>query len=182
VRRDTDYALIDDAGPEGEAARTSIGRRLGEMLYPEWNSLGIALGYRYSHSPVIVGDGTPEPADDPSDYVQTSRPGHRAPHAWLADGRSTLELFGRGFVMLCLGSEPALASALLDAADAEGVPLQVVCAREPEVARVYERPWVLVRPDGQVAWRGDALPDDPLALLRTVCGKAAVTTGEGAPE
>jgi 2-polyprenyl-6-methoxyphenol hydroxylase-like FAD-dependent oxidoreductase len=181
VRRDTDYALIDDAGPEGEAARTTIGRRLSEMQYPEWNSLGIALGYRYNQSPVIVGDGTPEPADDPSDYVQTGRPGHRAPHTWLADGRSTLELFGLGFVMLCLGSAPALASALLDAAAAEGVPLQVACAHEPDVARVYERRWVLVRPDGQVAWRGDALPDDPLALLRTVCGKAAATMGEGAP-
>ncbi len=30
-------------------------------------------------------------------YVPTARPGHRAPHALLADGRSTLDLFGRGF-------------------------------------------------------------------------------------
>ena len=35
---------------------------------------------------------------------QTSHPGCRAPHAWLADGRSTLDLFGRNFTLLRLGS------------------------------------------------------------------------------
>lgn len=180
VRRDADYALIDDAGPEGDAARAQIGRQLTEMLYPEWNSLGIALGYRYEHSPVVVGDGTPEPPDDPSDYLQTSRPGHRAPHAWLADGRSTLDLFGQGFVLLCFCRDPALAPAMASAAEAAGIPLQVVCPREAEVARVYEKNWVLVRPDGHVAWRADVLPDDPMALLRTVCGKAVVPVREGA--
>ena len=33
-------------------------------------------------------------------YEQTSRPGARAPHVWLPDGRSTLDLFGRGFTLL----------------------------------------------------------------------------------
>ncbi len=40
---------------------------------------------------------------DPSEYVQTARPGHRAPHAWLADGRSVIDLFGDGFTLLTLG-------------------------------------------------------------------------------
>lgn len=179
VRRDADYARMEDAGPEGDAARAQVGRQLNEMLYPEWNSLGIAMGYRYEHSPVVIGDGTAEPADDPSDYLPTSRPGHRAPHAWLADGRSTLDLFGKGFVLLCFCSDPASATLLEASAAAEGVPLQVVCPGEPEVARVYEKKWVLVRPDGHVAWRGDVLPDDPLALLRTVCGRVAVDAVEG---
>ena len=178
VRRDDDYALIEEAGPEADAAREQIGRQLNEMLYPEWNSLGIALGYRYGQSPVVVGDGTPEPADDPSEYIQTSRPGHRAPHAWLADGRSTLDLFGQGFVLMCFCSDPVLAPVLEAAATAEGIPLKAVCPREPEVARVYEKKWVLVRPDGHVAWRADVLPEDPMALLRTVCGKARVEAGE----
>ncbi len=180
VRRDADYALIEDAGPEGDKARAEIGRQLSEMLYPEWNSLGIAMGYRYEHSPLLVPDGTPEPADDPSDYVQTSRPGHRAPHVWLEDGRSTLDLFGQGFVLLCLGGDPAAAATLEGAATAQDIPLQVVCLREAELARVYENKWVLVRPDGHVAWRADVLPQDPMALLRTVCGKTVVQAREGA--
>lgn len=178
VRRDADYALIEDASPDGDAARAQIGRQLNAMLYPEWNSRGIALGYRYAHSPVILGDGTPEPADDPSDYLQTSRPGHRAPHALLADGRSTLDLFGNGFVLLCLSSDPALGSVMESAATAAGIPLQVVCLHEADVTRVYEKKWVLVRPDGHVAWRADVLPEDPLVLLRMVCGQVTVATGD----
>jgi hypothetical protein len=34
---------------------------------------------------------------------------------------------------------------------------------------------VLVRPDGHVAWRGDALPDEPRALLRRVTGRVSVS-------
>jgi hypothetical protein len=37
---------------------------------------------------------------------------------------------------------------------------------------VYERRLVLVRPDGQVAWRSDALPADTAELVDTVRGAA----------
>jgi hypothetical protein len=35
---------------------------------------------------------------------------------------------------------------------------------------MYERRLVLVRPDGHVAWRGDAPPADPLAVIDRVRG------------
>jgi hypothetical protein len=172
VRRDGDYEKIDQSDADGDAARAAIGRQLSAMLYPEWNSLGIALGYRYTGSPGVVSDGSVEPPDDPSVVVQTSRPGHRAPHVWLADGRSTIDLFGRGFVLVRLGAQAPSAAALVQAAAAMQVPLRVEHIDEPEVVRVYERALVLVRPDGHVAWRGDALPQDAGAVLRTCCGKA----------
>ena len=90
------------------------------MMKREWFSIGIHLGYRYEGSPLIVPDGTPEPPDEVMDYAPTARPGHRAPHAWLKDGRSTLDLFGRGFVLLRFGADPPDAAALIAAAqDAE---------------------------------------------------------------
>ena len=60
-------------------------------------------------------------------YTQTARPGARAPHVWLPDGRSTLDLFGRGFVAAaprrrCAGGG-GLAAAPPPSA---GVPLRVV--------------------------------------------------------
>ncbi len=58
----------------------------------------------------------------------TARPGHRAPHAWLADGRSTLDLFGRGFTLLGFGAAAAEAAPLLDAARARRVPIDVRAA------------------------------------------------------
>lgn len=177
VRRDNDYQLVEDAGAGGDAAREAIGTQLNAMLYPEWNSLGIALGYRYENSPVILPDGAPAPDDDSSTVVQTSRPGHRAPHVWLGgegSGRSTIDLFGSGFVLLRLSDLAPAAEPLLQAAAAAGIPLKVVELREPAVVQVYEKGLVLVRPDGHVAWRGDVLPDDAAALLRVVCGKARI--------
>ena len=38
-------------------------------------------------------------------------------------------------------------------------------------AELYPTRLTLVRPDQHVAWRGDALPDDPVALLRHVTGR-----------
>lgn len=174
VRSDADYQLIDADGPDGDAARARIGLQLSAMLYPEWNSLGIAMGYRYEGSPIVVPDGSPEPPDDPSECVQTARPGHRAPHAWLADGRSTIDLFGRGFVLLHLSDALVPTDALQDAAREAGVPLRVEHLREPQVRQLYEKPLVLVRPDGHVCWRGDSLPHDAAALLATVTGHARV--------
>jgi len=162
--------VLDDT-PEGEAQRRAVGDQMNAMLAQEWHSFGVAMGYRYGTSPIVVPDGTPPTPDDPSEYVQTARPGHRAPHAWLADGRSTLDLFGDGFTLLRLGPAPEAAPLTAAAADA-GVPLHVVTIDDPEVARLYEHPLVLVRPDGMVAWRADALPEDPAALVATVTGNA----------
>src|SRR5579862_4134852 len=145
-------ALLDPT-PEGDALRKKLGREFTEAMTREWHTLGIHLGYRYDDSPVVVPDGTPAPPLEVMNYVQTARPGARAPHVWLKDGRSTLDLFGRGFVLLRLGAGAPAAKPLLDAAAARGVPLTEVALDEPEVARAYERKLVLVRPDGHVAWR-----------------------------
>jgi 2-polyprenyl-6-methoxyphenol hydroxylase-like FAD-dependent oxidoreductase len=171
---DSECANILDPGPAGEEARQRIGKRLVESLKSDWYTLGIDLGFRYEASPIIVGDGTPPPPDDPTDYLPTARPGHRAPHAWMAEGRSTLDLFGAGFVLLRFGT-PGEASApddeqLQRSADQIGLPLSIVDLAEPEIAQLYERRLVLVRPDGHVAWRGDQLPADVHALLDTVRG------------
>jgi hypothetical protein len=102
-------------------------------------------------------------------YTQTARPGSRAPHVWLSDGRSTLDLFGRGFVLLRF--EPgAKTSELEDAAKRRGVPLEVVDLDNDEARRLYVNRLVLVRPDGFVAWRGDALPHSPADIIETVRG------------
>ncbi len=71
----------------------------------EWFANGVMLGYRYDNSPIVWPDGTPAPPDVSHPYTQTARPGARAPHVWLKDGRSTLDLFGRGFVLLRLGDD-----------------------------------------------------------------------------
>ena len=85
-----------------------------------------SFGYRYDASPIVWPDGTPAPPLPTSTYAQTARPGARAPHAWLADGRSTLDLFGRGFT--CCGWAPihACGEGIRAAAAAAGVPLDLI--------------------------------------------------------
>lgn len=166
-----DPAIFDEADttPATEAARRRFGDDYTEMMSREWNTIGIHLGYIYEHSPVIVGDDTPPPPDDVSRYVQTARPGSRAPHAWTSAERSTLDEFGTEFVLFRFGGKASV-RALLDAATATGVPLRLVDIDDPWIAELYGRPLVLIRPDGQVGWRGDSV-DAPGALLARLTGR-----------
>jgi 2-polyprenyl-6-methoxyphenol hydroxylase-like FAD-dependent oxidoreductase len=151
-------ALLDDT-EEGKATRERVGREFSEQMRHEWFTLGMHLGYRYEGSPICWPDGTEPTPDDAMHYIPTARPGHRAPHVWLADGRSTLDLFGRGFTLLRLGANAPDTAAFEAEADRLGVPVTVVALNEPAVLAAYERALVLVRPDGHVTWRGDAFPD-----------------------
>jgi 2-polyprenyl-6-methoxyphenol hydroxylase-like FAD-dependent oxidoreductase len=171
-----DPAVFDQNSPELEAARREYGQRYTEMMRREWFSIGIHLGYVYEGSPIVAPDGTPCPPQEVSSYTPTARPGARAPHVWLADGRSMLDLFGRGFVLLRFGPQAPAAGALQSAARAVKLPLEVVDIDHAEAARLYERRLVLVRPDGQVAWRGDALPQDCKALVDLVRGAGGTVT------
>ena len=159
-------------GETGDSARAEFGRAYTAMMKREWFSIGIHLGYRYEGSPVIVPDGSPEPADEVTSYEQTARPGHRAPHAWLSPGQSTLDLFGRGFVLLRLGAGAPAAEGWMLAAQRLNLPLQEVAIASEEVLRLYGKQLVLVRPDGHACWRGDANPDDPARIIDLVRGAA----------
>ncbi|MGE0653938.1 MAG: FAD-dependent oxidoreductase [Alphaproteobacteria bacterium] len=156
--------------PEGEAARARLGVDFAKAMEREWRTLGMHLGFFYENSPIVVPDGTPAPEDNIMVYHQTARPGHRAPHVWLARDKSTLDLFGHGFVLLRLGADAPDAGAFEQAARAVGLPLQVVALDHPDVVRHYERKLVLVRPDGHVAWRADAVPNDAAAVIDRVRG------------
>jgi hypothetical protein len=162
-------AALEDPGPAGESVRRELGSRLTEAMAPEFRTIGSQLGYRYEDSPIIVPDGTAPPPDESHAYEPSARPGSRAPHVWLADGRSTIDLFGRGFALLRFPGAPD-ASSIAKAAAARRVPLEVIDLGEPAVAELYQRRMVLVRPDGHVAWRSDTLPADSGALLDRVRG------------
>jgi hypothetical protein len=173
LRREQSFApgdAIDEDSEEGRRQREAFRRSLFDAdVMRHHDTDGIALGYRYDHSPVICADGTPPRPDEVRDYHPTSRPGHRAPHAWIGEGRSTLDLFGDGFTLLSFAAAGA-ADAFSQAAEARGVPLSVIGISDPEIAKLYQRRLVLVRPDGHVAWRGDDPPEDAGAVIDIVRG------------
>jgi hypothetical protein len=160
VRQDT---------PEGERARRELGATLERGIGAEFRTLGLQIGYVYENSPICAADGTPPLPDDPANYVPNARPGARAPHVWLEENHSTLDLFGRGFVLLRFARETD-AGPIAQAAAARGVPLMMHDVDSRQAAQIYANKLVLVRPDGHVAWRGDAAPPDPEQLIDTVRG------------
>ena len=162
--------VLEEDSEEGtrlrEKARAAILRTRAKEF--QHDSAGIELGYRYESSPICVPDGTPAPALDHGLYVPSTWPGARAPHVWLKDGRSTLDLFGKGFTLLNLSG--ANTSVITAAATKVGLPLAVINLDDVKVRDTYERTLVLVRPDGHVAWRGDELPRDAIDLINTIRG------------
>jgi 2-polyprenyl-6-methoxyphenol hydroxylase-like FAD-dependent oxidoreductase len=161
---------IFTAGAEADAIRAEYGAWFTETMRHEWFMNGFHLGYRYDDSPIVCPDGTPAPPLEGSTYTQTARPGARGPHVGLPDGSSTLDLFGRGFTLLRIGPDAPGGEGLLQAAADAGVPIRAVALDRPEVREAYQRALVLVRPDGHVAWRDEAEPRQPVAVIDAVRG------------
>ena len=161
----------DDAA--GQVMRRELGARIQAAKMREFNTLGVMLGYHYEHSPVIVPDGTPAPGHDFVNYIPTSRPGHRAPHAWMHDGSSLYDHFSQDFTLLASKDAPSAAiDQARQQAKAIGMPLKVLQANEGGIAEHYPMRFTLVRPDQHVAWRGNAWPHASQGLLEQVSGRA----------
>jgi 2-polyprenyl-6-methoxyphenol hydroxylase-like FAD-dependent oxidoreductase len=168
VMAETSPAVAEES-PEGAAARAALRARIPWMAR-QFNSAGTHLGYRYADSPVIVPDGTPEPPDDPMQLVPSTWPGMRVPHAWLPDGRSTLDLLDRRRFTL-LTAPGAAAPRLVAALECAGMPLAQVAVGDPAALAVMDRPLVLVRPDGHVGWRGADDPAEAEHVARRLAGR-----------
>jgi 2-polyprenyl-6-methoxyphenol hydroxylase-like FAD-dependent oxidoreductase len=161
---------IEDATPAGHAERAAFSAEIARFR-EEFASLGIQLGARYDGSPIIVGDGTQAPRDDPKLYVPSSVPGGRAPHWWIGERESLLDRLGPGFALLRLGPDAPDAAGFERAAAARGIPFHVVTVEEPGILELYERRLALLRPDQHVAWRGDVVPSDTGRLLDVATGR-----------
>ena len=143
------------------------------MMKREWFSIGIHLGYVYEGSPIVVPDGTPRPETRcrPTRRRRGPARARRTP-GWSED-RSTLDLFGKELRAAALRrpARPMRAGSSRRRQE-RGVPFEVVDIDHAEAAQLYERKLVLVRPDGQVAWRDDRMPADALKVIDTVRGSA----------
>jgi 2-polyprenyl-6-methoxyphenol hydroxylase-like FAD-dependent oxidoreductase len=167
-RRGAVPEAIEDAGPEGERLRAEVGRLTYEINVQQYACAGLNFGTYYDRSPIIAYDGAEQPAYTMDSYTPSTVPGCRTPHLWCEDGISLYDAMGPEFTLLKFDSAADVA-ALESAARQRGVPLKVLQIKP--TAAVYDRNrLVLSRPDQHVAWRGDSLPPDPLALIDHVRG------------
>ncbi|MEJ7930549.1 FAD-dependent oxidoreductase [Ramlibacter sp. AN1015] len=163
---------IEAPGAEGEAARARAGKALYDLNVKQYCCAGLNFGSFYDRSPLIAYDGEAHPAYTMDQFTPSTVPGCRTPHLWLEDGRSLYDAMGPEFTLLRFDAD-ADAGPLQEAAARRGLPLTVLDVRSPEAAGLYRHRLVLSRPDQHVAWRGDRLPEDPLALIDLVRGAAA---------
>lgn len=156
----------DDAGAK---ARQAIGEEAYALNVQQFCCAGLNFGYFYQGSPIIAGDNEAPPAYTMGGFTASTVPGCRAPHFWLADGRSLYDAFGQGYTLLRFDTKVDVAP-LLAAAQARRMPLALLDVPAGNVPAAYRHRLVLVRDDQHVAWRGDALPADAQALVEMLRG------------
>jgi 2-polyprenyl-6-methoxyphenol hydroxylase-like FAD-dependent oxidoreductase len=175
-RRSAVPAAIEEDGPAGEAARRQVGRLAWEINVRQYACAGLNFGSYYDRSPIIAYDGGAHPAYTMDGYTPSTVPGCRTPHLRCDDGRSLYDLMGPEFTLLRFDRTLGVAS-LQIAAQHRGVPLAVVDVEAAAARGLYAHGLVLSRPDQHVAWRGDAVPSDAVALIDKVRGAMAATRG-----
>ncbi|ALG10922.1 FAD-dependent monooxygenase [Kibdelosporangium phytohabitans] len=153
------------------------------------DELTVMFGYRYS-SGAVIADSSAEPGTSADPRTPTGLPGTRAAHIAIdRNGKrlSTVDLFGRGFVLLAgeQGHEWIAAARALAASNElvltayrvgsrQSVPdLVDLDDRFPAVYGVAADGAVLVRPDGFVAWRGRPGDGDLAGVIEQVLHRGA---------
>lgn len=148
----------------GEAAPAQVELPWSERYFAQ---LGLVLGVAYS-SAAVLGDGTPpEPSDRGTDYVPTAEPGHRMPHLWLTENRSTLDACGEWFTLLT--PDPTH----WEQRTSTSWPLHIETLPDEytDLCGLRPRGALLVRPDGHIGARwqdgppSDAVLDQALTAL-----------------
>jgi 2-polyprenyl-6-methoxyphenol hydroxylase-like FAD-dependent oxidoreductase len=142
-----------------------------ENLMPIVDEAAVEIGYGYRSPAVTAAPEGDVLWEDPRE--PTARPGFRAPHAEIeVDGvkRSTLDLYGRDFVLLAGSGGDAWCEAARSIAAPSRVTVDTyrlgadVAGSTDSLASLYgvgAEGAVLVRPDGFVGWRASGTSPDP---------------------
>ncbi|MES2172293.1 MAG: FAD-dependent monooxygenase [Actinomycetota bacterium] len=166
------FADIAEDTPQGAEHRSDVGEEYAAESLKAWRPWGVHLGYGYPWSPIVSVEPGNYPEIELQSYTPNTEPGFRAPHAWIGEKKSTIDLFGFSHVLLRVGADAPSTDALVEAAKKTGVPLEVYHLEGEEVERIYDRPLVLVRPDGHIGWRGYNVPKLPVELFNQLRGYA----------
>lgn len=179
---------------------TRVAPYLGtDGMQPIVDDFSLEIGTR-CNSPAVVLEPAQAPALHEHPRESMGRPGSRAPHVFLeraGERISTLDLFGRGFVLLAGAAGAEAWQRAGDAAAAGlGAPFETVIVGggelfDPEgtfpgAYGVSPAGAVLVRPDGVVGWRAVAAAGASEghvreALERMLCRRAVAGVPVGSP-
>ncbi len=160
---------IEDATPEGLAARAALGASTYALNVQQYACAGLNFGYYYDDSPIIAYDDGEYPPYSMAEFTPSTVPGCRTPHVWLRDGSSLYDQLGPEFTMIRVGSREPVDD-VVESARRRGIRLDIVDLPDECASDIYDRTFVLSRPDRHVAWRGNRAPKDTDHLLDLVTG------------
>ena len=173
-RRETPIE-IEFPGSIGDAVRARIGKEAYELNLQSICCGGLNFGYFYDNSPIIAYDGHRQPEYTMHEFTPSSVPGCRAPHLWLASGRSLYDELGPEYTLLRF--QPTVrVTGLTESAAQRGVPLTVLDVDMDGARSLYGYDLVLIRPDQHVAWRGNEEPAAATELIDFVRGARITPT------
>ena len=167
---------LEEDSPAGQAARTEFGQDLYDLNVQQYCCAGLNFGYYYDQSPVMVYDEERAPDYSMGSFQSSSVPGCRAPHFWLADGRSVYDALGPAYTLLCFVNPICeTVQALQGQAAIARMPLAVIdVSSQANVPPEYRHAFVLVRSDAHTVWRGDALNlETAQGVIAKLCGFAS---------
>ena len=162
-------ANIEESGAAGDALRVDLGQSAYDLNVQQFCCAGLNFGYFYAGSPIIAHEAEAPPAYSMGGFTPSTVPGCRAPHFWLADGRSLYDAFGPGYTLLRFDAATDV-KGLVVAAQARGMPLSILDVQAANIPAAYAHKLVLCRADQHVVWRGDQLPAESTGLVRQLCG------------
>lgn len=179
------FGELFEASDEGEKRRRAT-RLANDRKAYVYHASGVEMNQIYTPNSAVVTDGAAPfvfTRDSELSIQQTSHPGARLPHAWVATpglNVSTLDLVSSdGLTLFVRERGEAWAAAATALAAELAVVIQVVTVglggdvTDPhgDAARLFEiseAGCLLVRPDQHVAWRSEGPVTEPLAELRRV--------------
>lgn len=162
--------------PDDPERRAAVQREIDDQA-EHFEMTGLDLGQCYEEG-ALVPDGTPLrlPANPVRDYLPTTRPGARMPHAWVeraGERLSTLDLVDAREPVLLVGAggdgwrdTPCAVVAIGPGCEVTDPDGSWTALRE-----VAEDGALLVRPDGHVAWRSQGLPGDAAGEVARVLAR-----------
>jgi ribosomal protein S12 methylthiotransferase accessory factor YcaO len=100
-------------------------------------------------------------------FTASTVPGARLPNVRVDAERWLYDVQGDRFALVRTDSSVDV-DALLNVARAAGLPITLIDL--PNAPAPYAEALVLARPDNHIAWRGNALPPDPAALVALLRG------------
>ena len=161
---------VNDDSDEGATIRNMVGRAANAHHRRVHEMIGAEYGYSYAGSPIIDGKLGDYAHWDIVRFVPSVVPGVRLPHIWLKDRTAIQDLMGREFSYIDLTGY-ADCDPVSEAFSILGVPLTIISRDEVHVRGVYGCKFLLVRPDLHIAWTGNSMPENILALATLVTGK-----------